>query len=282
MTTNNSREMPHPVLKPGGRDYQKTSAFDATVEVRRMPEADIIAIAVEYKLQSQGLHVLIDSHQAQFHTLIQCFDTRTRQTHSTTARRHRVDLSPRDYRGAVNLLPMVIAAEHLNLDPSDWSDQIRSILPNGATVPTGAILAIANRQVFDLNEEPEYASLIDLVPNSNTQPNRFNVSLDGERIAIQINPDDRLRIERLRKDDDQVQKLFPSAYLSAVDKAIRAHRDEEHQHKRWAATISNKLAQHDLDPDPDLLLHNSLDYAQIIMDSPLGRILEPNQIHDED
>ena len=282
MTTYNSREMPHPVLKPGGRDYQKESGFSAKVDMRRMPDVQQIAIGVQYELGSEGLHSLIQSEKAQYQTLVQCVNTRTRQTHRTTKNMHRFDLDSQEYHGVLDLLPMVIATQETSLNMSDWSDTIRSILPNGTTVPTGAILAIANRQVFDLSNEPEYASLIDIVPSPNTQPNQFKVNLEGERIAIQINPDDRLKIERIRRDEDQVQKLFPSAYLSAIDKAVRAHQDDEHQDKRWAIRISQKLAEHELDVDCEILQENSLDYAQVIMDSPLGRIIEPPQIQDED
>ena len=281
-STYNSREMPHPVLKPQGQDYQPSSGFTAKVDIRRMPETSLIAVGIQYELKSDGLEKLIQEEKASFQTLIQCVATRTRQAHSTQSKMHRIDLNAREYYQSVDLFPMIIAAQEIQMDCTDWNPGIKSMLPNGTNVPHGAILAIANRHALDLDTDHEYASLIDLVPNPNIERSRFNISLDGERIAIQVNPQDKPNIDRVRKSEDQSQNLYPSVYLSAIEKAVRSHMNDDHQTKRWAMKIREKLAEQGIDPDPEVLQDNSLEYAQIVMGSPLGMIIEPPSTSDEE
>ena len=281
-TTYNKREMPHPILRPGGNDHRKDSDFSARFEIRRMPQARKIVVGVQYELKSDGLWDLIKREEVEFHTLVQCNNTRTRHTHRSREQLHRFDLDIQEHHGTVDLLPMVIAARDTSINVQDWSPMIRAMLPEGATVPAGAILAVAQPQAFDLDSEPEYASFIDLVPSPKVPPSQFNISLDGERIAIQVNPESKPDIDRLRQDEEQIQKLFPSIYLSAIERAIRTHRQEEHHGKGWARRIRTKLEEHGISPDTQDLGEKSLEYAQAIMDSPLGRITQENEQTEED
>ena len=280
MTSYNRRELPHPTLNPGGDDYQTHIRFGAALQTIRLnAQAREITIAVKYELNSPVLTSLIDEGQAHYHSLTQCLSTRLRESHRSSDAAHTIHLDANKYHGEVFLRPFIIAATDIPaISNRDWDPVIRELLPQGASVPAGAILAIANEKAFNLDMTEEQESYIDIIPSEDVEPKRFKISLSDERIGILINPDDRPDIERIRQDQDQIQKLFPSMYLNAIEQAVRYHQKDEHQGKRWSRRIADKLAEYNIPvDDKEVLEANSLYYAQQIMENPLARITAPSE-----
>lgn len=275
MTTFNRRDLPHPTLKPGGSDYEGRIHFQAEpAAIRRSAQTDDISIALKYRLNSNVLRALIEAGQAHYHTLTECVSTKLRESHLSEEDIHTIRLDAKQYRGQVLIRPFVIASQAIEHIPNDdWDPGIRQLLPNGTSVPNGAILAIGAEKSFDTDTTTDLESYVEITPSQTVGRGRFNVDLSGQRIVILINPEDKPDIDRMRRDEDSLQTLFPSMYQRAIEEAVRLHRKDEHTDKRWASRIADKLADHDLmTDDPDILEANALDYAQQIMENPLGRI----------
>ncbi len=276
MTTYNRRDLPHPILKPNGTDYVPQSFFRCEpVAIRRSVQTQEITVAVRYSQNSEGLNKLIELGSAQFQCLTECVATLLRELYRSTTRNHTIRLSSTQYQGQVLLRPFIIATVDIpNFRCIDWSPSIQKLLPEGAAIPVGSILAIGQETSFDVNTANEQESYIEITPSQDVDSSRFRIDLSGERIVIEINPDDKPAIDRIRQDEDLLQSLFPSMYQRAVEEAVRQHRKEDHAGKRWAVRIAETLAEHQLETDDsDLLEANSLDYAQQIMQNPLARII---------
>ena len=275
MTTYNRRDMPHPTLKPGGTDYDPKISFTAEpAAIRRSAQTGDIAIALKYGLNSTVLRNLVGDGQAHYHTLTECVATKLRESHRSQEDTHTVLLSTVQYRGQVLIRPFIVASEDIPaIDNDDWAPWIREMLPNGAQVPKGAILAIGPEKNFDTDDTSELESYVEIAPSQAVDQGRFKIDLSGQRIVILIHPDDKPDIDRVRSDEDTRSALFPSMYQRAIEEAIRQHRKDDNTGNRWASRISETLAEHNLETeDPDILEANSLDYAQQIMENPLARI----------
>ena len=282
MTTYNRRDMPHPTLRPEqtNRDYEPHVAFNAQLAaIRRSAEAGEISIALKYALNSPVLRGLVETQQAHFHTLTECIATRLRESHRTDQETHLIQLKADQYQGPVTIRPFIIASADIpQIRNDDWTQLLKEILPNGSPVPKGSILAIGKEKTFDPDASRELESYIEIAPSQAVERNRYRIDLSGPRIVIQINPEDKPDIDRLRQDEESLQTLWPSMYQRAIEEAIRQHRKDEHSTKRWASRIATKLEEHNIDAeDEDILEANSLEYAQQIMENPLARITTPNQ-----
>jgi hypothetical protein len=275
MTTFNRRDLPHPTLKPSGSDYEGHIHFRAEpAAIRRSAQTEDISIALKYRLNSNVLRALIEAGQAHYHTLTECVSTKLRESHLSEEDVHTIRLNAKRYCGQVLIRPFVIASQAIENIPNDeWGPGVRQLLPDGASVPNGAILAIGAEKSFDTDATTDLESYVEITPSQAVQRGRFNLDLSGQRIVILINPEDKPDIDRMRRDEDSLQALFPSMYQRAIEEAVRLHRKDEHTDKRWAARIADKLTDHDLvTDDPDILEANALDYAQQIMENPLSRI----------
>ena len=276
MTTYNRRNLPHPTLRPNGTDYVAQSFFACEpLAIRRSAQSEEITVAVRYSQNSPGLNKLIESGTAQYQCLTECVVTLLRELHRSTSRNHTIRLSSTKYQGQVILRPFIIATADIpEFRCSDWAPSIQKLLLEGAAIPAGSILAIGQEATFDVNTAVDQESYIEITPSQDVESSRFKIDLSGERIVIQINPDDKPAVDRIRQDEESLQSLFPSMYQRAIEEAIRQHLREDHAGKRWAVRIAETLADHQLETDDsDLLDANSLDYAQQIMQNPLARII---------
>ena len=276
MTTYNRRNLPHPTLRPNGTDYVAQSLFTCEpLAIRRSAQSEEITVAVRYSQNSPGLNKLIESGTAQYQCLTECVATLVRELHRSTSRNHTIRLSSTKYQGQVILRPFIIATADIpEFRCSDWAPSIQKLLLEGAALPAGSILAIGQEATFDVNTAVDQESYIEITPSKDVESSRFKIDLSGERIVIQINPDDKPAVDRIRQDEESLQSLFPSMYQRAIEEAIRQHLKEDHAGKRWAVRIAETLAEHQLETDDsDLLDANSLDYAQQIMQNPLARII---------
>lgn len=282
MTTFNRRDLPHPTLKPGGSDYEGHIHFRAEpAAIRRSAQTEDISIALKYRLNSNVLRSLIEAGTAHYHTLTECVSTKLRESHLSEEDIHTIRLDAQQYRGQVLIRPFVIASQSIErISNDDWTPAVRQLLPNGTPVPNGAILAIGAEKSFDTDKTSDLESYVEITPSQMIQRGRFNVDLAGQRIVILINPEDKPDIDRMRRDEDSLQTLFPSMYQRAIEEAVRLHRKDEHTDKRWANRIADKMTEHDLvTDDPDILEANALDYAQQIMENPLSRITTLGSAH---
>ena len=284
MTTHNRREIPHPVLKPGGTDHQPGIRFEAKVpSVQRTSEDGRVHIAVEFDLNEPTMLELIEQSKAAYVALTDCVTSRIRERHTTQEKRETVTIEAAKYAGEVKIQPFVVTLTPVEGFRSDhWSPWMKAVLPQGVDLPAGAILAVGDERTFTLGETAELQSCIQIVTSDAVLPGTWSISLEHDHIHIQVNLQDKAAIDRIRSNEDRQQTLWPSIYQSAVEQAIRRHTREEHTGKRWAGVIARKLEEHEIGTaDSEVLADNSLAYAQQVMENPLTRITEERQNGEE-
>ena len=158
---------------------------------------------------------------------------------------------------------------------SDWSETTKALLPNGIDLPAAALLASGDTTRFDPESARSGESAFRLTPTDSVPANIYDIDLDEEQVIIKVNPETYLQIAQAQANNRIEATLWPSLYHSAVMQALRHHRQEAYAHRRWAGNIARKLAEAlGREPDDDEIETRDFYYAQIIMDHPLGRMLD--------
>ena len=236
-------EIPHPVLRHGGKDYQPDTAFRAPiVGMKHLPKDRKIALAIQYELNDPALLELIRTGEAQYLTRTDCPTTHTREAHAGSRDSHPIELDDSRYSGKVEVRPFIITTRALEgFQSENWNPWLKSILPSGVDVPTGTILAIAQAKSFSTERTPECQSCMELVGTSDVPEGQWRIRTDGDMIMIRINAQDKPKIDRMRQDDATQGGLWPSVYLNAIETAIRRYQDALPEGKRWARAIERSL-----------------------------------------
>ena len=277
MTTQNRRDMPHPVLRPGGRDYGPEARFDLKAErLRKVKSEGKLYLPVTVTLQEPDIERLIAEDRAEITVMTDCPASHTRECHPVTAGRTTLELDSREYAKQVGIQPFIITSTNVpEFRAEGWSAWTKRALQNGASLPAGAILAIGSMNGVSLDAIREVRSCVQIIPTPQADPGEFDVRLDGDTIDILVNPEDKLRIERMRDNQEEQDSLWPSVYLGAVERAVRECAKEEVQRRMWARSVRKALADQGIDhSDEEEMGNNSLKYAQRVMSRPLARILQ--------
>ena len=276
MTTFNHRNIPHPVLRPGGQDYRPEFEFRGNVaNVRKDEENHCIVVAVQYQLTEPILLELVQQSRAQFTTMLDCPEGRSRESHSTQQEQQEITLDSRRYNGAVNVQSFITATQDIpKLHSPSWNAEITHLLAQGTPLPEAAILAISHPGQFRTGDAEPLESCLVITPSDHIQEGRFDISLEDQLIAIRVNTRDKARIERARN-EQRGTYLWPSMYLAAIEQALRQHLLEEHQDKQWTQTIREQLERAEIDTnDQETFMARTLTYAQQLLEDPMKRLIE--------
>ena len=278
MSHRNHGSMPHPVLSKQRQDYAPEYKFRIlTPQVMLAGGGKEIAITVKYLLSSPTLLELISKRKASYVSVVECARTYRRESYVTSADEELLLLNRAEWQGTLTVTPYVAATENIAaFTAPEHSPIIKSLLPGGADLPAGAILAIGDITEVELDDEVGFESIFDLAPNRQLSPGAFTTDLTGQRIAINLNPDDLARINATRYQTQYEPMLHQALYLHALDKAIRNLTDHA-GNKRWTTVVQHKLEENDIHADGEDLAENSERYAQLIFQNPLARMLNAIQ-----
>lgn len=276
MSHRNHRTMPHPVLSKQRSDYAPECGFDILTPHTVLAGGKDINITIKYQLTSPTLLELIAAERACYITVVECARTYRRETYSSRGDDDLLTLARSDWEESLTISPYVAAtADIAGFNAPEHSAVVKALTPSGVDLPAGAILAIGDIKEVPLEPETGVAAIFDLAPDRNLKVGAFSTNLTGQRIAINLNPDDLSKVNAERNQSGHEPLLHQSLYLHALDKAIRNLTD--YPDLRWATVIRQKLAEHDIDPDAEDLAENSERHAQIIFQHPLKRMLETLQ-----
>lgn len=281
MSHRNHRLIPHPVLSKQRRDYLPECYFKMSVSNKVITKGgEGISIVVEYAINSPTLLAMVEQGRAGYVALIECADTYRRERFISGQTVERIDLHRRDWEGDFFLASYVTATEEISgFTAPEHSDLIKSLTPSGFDLPVGAILAVGNVEAIALGEAPGVNSIFDLAPDRQIPVGTFSTDLTGQRIAINLHPNDLEKINIARQNANQEPVLHQSLYLHALDKAVRSL--TEHEDKRWASIIRQKLEEHGISSTGNDLADQSEKLSQAIFQSqgvsPLGRMMDAMQ-----
>ena len=278
MTMFNRRDIPHPYLYPANQDYQAPASFSAQTKVTRDSDANRYHVGIVYKLNEEVIQGLIDTEQASFTAVIDCFTTRLREAYQSQGPIQEIILQGDRYKGTVTINPFVTATSDLEkFKAKSWNTWLNTVLPDGTDIPAGAILAAAQVHTFNTEGTTEMESCLKIVPSDHMGPGEYKIELE-DLIHIVVNTNDKPQIDKLRQYQSTQDQLWPSLYLPAIAHAIQSLPHQDNADKTWAKTLALKLAENEIQIDDlELLRDNALKYAQQLMDNPLGRLLKEPQ-----
>ena len=273
MTTWNDRLLPHPLLAPWTDDYTD-AAFTAQVPHAVLNNGEQINLTVKYHLTSSALRQLVSEGKAQYVGLIACAKTFKRNSFATAQEDELYILDAADYAEELKLTPYVTATHPIEgFIAPEHNDEIRQLKPDGFDILLGSILAVGNSIDVTLEEGGSPYSVIDLVADPTVSAGIFKVEFDDNRLKVHMEPSDKGRTEALRNGQNsrEMAILFPSIYLHAITEALR--KLHEYPDSRWAQTMQKALERNNIDADLEELQINALNYAQILMEKPVGTLL---------
>ncbi len=277
MSHRNHRSMPHPVLSNQRQDYAPECQFNIlTPQTMLAAGGKEIAITVKYLLSSPTLLELIADRRASYVSVVECARTYRRESHAAHSDEELLLLDRAEWQGTLTLTPYISATEDIPAFTAPEHNQlIKALAPGGIDLPAGAILAIGDITLVELDDDASVESIFDLAPNRQTPVGAFATDLTGQRIAINLHPDDLARVNTTRYQTQHEPMLHQALYLHALEKAIRNLPD--HTGKRWATVVQHKLEEHKIYTDGEDLAENSERYAQLIFQNPLARMLNALQ-----
>lgn len=276
MSHRNHRTMPHPVLSKQRSDYAPECGFDILTPHTVLAGGKDINITIKYQLTSPTLLELIAAERARYITVAECTRTYRRESYPSRGDEDVLTLARSDWEESLTLSPYVAAtADIAGFTAPEHSAIVKALTPSGIDLPAGAILAIGDIKEVPLEPETGVAAIFDLATDRNLTVGAFSVNLTGQRIAINLHPDDFGKVNVARNQTHYEPLLHQALYLHALDKAVRNLAD--YPDLRWATVLRQRLAEHGFDPDADDLSENSERYAQAIFQHPLKRMLETLQ-----
>ena len=274
MITWNDRLLPHPLLAPWTDDYGDAT-FVANVPHAVLNNGKQINLTIKYHCTSQFLKELVAQKQAQYVGLIACAKTFNRRSYPTYQEEDLRVLDAPDYAAELRLTPYITSVGPIEKFAStEFVQEIRNVKHEFA-IPSGSILAVGLSTDIILEEGGSPYSVVDLVPDHRVDKGSFSVDLEDNRIKIHLAPEDKQRIDVLRVHgvgSREMATLFPALYLHAVAEALRNLHDYDDTH--WAHTMRRALQRNDIDEDDESLKFKALDYAQLLMEKPMGTLLK--------
>ena len=275
------RMFPYPLLAPWTEDYEQSS-FGVEVPEAVLNNGRQVKVDLVFRLYSDTLRGFIDKDQAGYAVEISCPRTFVRSTH-TAPEQYTLLLDASEYDEELLLTPYVASKQDIEgFRSTEHAPEWRAHRPRGFTVPTAGILAVGNTTRITL-EDSAISSVIDLVSSPSVPEGMFTVELDDERIKIHIPEAAKEKIEAIRNRRTSVEfaALYPGLYLHAVAEGLRNL--FEYKNTRWAFTIRNALDRSGYGSvDPDALTSDSLRFAQILMEQPVGGFLAEALRSDEE
>ena len=272
-----TKEIPHPFLTGRSSDYASDCLFLAEPSLMRRTGSGSITVVLDYTVSAASVAALIEEGLAEFCVVSECDATKTREAHRIDAFRHPITLNAFLYAGATKMRAHITATESLDrFYSNDWRPDVKEMLPDGILLPSGAILGRAAIIEFDAGGLVSGESIFEIIPSANIEKGIYILDISGERIVIQVCPEDLPVINQLRElDEGGNVSIWVGMYQRAVEEGVRRHRDDEHINKRWAINIGKQLSAADMEADDsDLLEARALEYAQRLMQNPLNRITE--------
>lgn len=274
-----SNLMPHPVLRPGGLDY-KQSHFKMSLGRGPVRLGENLQLSLSYDLKSRTLENMIRDGHAQFCAVSECKNTHDRSVHRTNETGGSWIIPMSAIAKKMTVTPYVVSVGESRLACSEeHHEEFREMIPDGFELPAGSILAVGNPHEITLYQIPTIQAAITMSQKPSVKDGCFDIDLEDEYIRIIINPKTHHEVMMVRERDRRV--LFPSLYLSAVTQAIRGLEDADD--RKWGEALKKALRQKGIEPDKsEDLRHNSLIYAQEILEMPLMKLFRNDEVDGDD
>ena len=235
---------PHPVLRPGSRDYPRAE-FQVEIEFRKARDSTESEVDVEFSLSDADLSRLVAHGYAQYVLVIRCPKTHFRFSKTTAESKFTVPLGAGSVFGRTEFSPFLVAVRRLSkFRASGWHEEYAGLPP--VDIEPGAVLAVDTPKEYTVDnaEEAPIGSIFELDERDQGE-GRWDCDLERERVAILMSGDDRRRFEEARRSDDQSEAsyIMNSIYLPALYHVL-VTADAEHsqfEERRWFRSLDARI-----------------------------------------
>ena len=270
----NDRQLPYPVLTPWNDDYGDR-AYVASMPTAVLGNGTELRLTIKHHCTSNYLRGLIKEGKASYCVLVVCTRTSTREAWETRQEDDLQVVDANQYAEELLISPYIVSKAAIpGFTSAEHAGEFRRLRPDGFLVPPSSILAVGEASKIAIDPSGSPFSVIDLVQAKGVERGVFIVDLDEERIKIHLHEEDKHRIEALRKHErtsGEVVMLFSSVYLHAVVEGLR--KIASHSDVRWVRAFRDALERKGVTVDDEEISNNALEYAQVIMDKPVGDTL---------
>ena len=278
----------HPVLAPWLSDYPPPAYFGISTGdyVPADVVADRLSLVVEYQMQCATIEALIGCGNAAYATLATSPRTMFRELHTHSIQDHHetsISLTMSDFAHDITLTPYVIATTDIVLQVTNEHDvEFSQAGRTEFELPSGTVLAIGDAIKLS-NTDQSVTSIIDIVSSARVEPGQFLLDYEDTRIKVLVSRQDQAGLNTMRAGSPIARAtLFPSLYLHALVGGIS--RLSYYKDSAWATVIYAALEKNEIyEQDQERLAENAQVYAQKLLDSPLGQLLQIfNEANDDE
>ena len=257
----------HPVLRPGGFDYDEKCSFEMTVEESKRTAEGVVRIRAALNLVSDTLNKLIKEKRCKFLVMVQCTRTYYRRTISSPMPNIVLEIPAGDIAGTLHLTPYVVASDNLDwLNSDEHADEIKNTEIRNR-IPIGSILAVGASYEVELDNIGTIQSAIKIQRNEFVDEGKYTVNTVEDFVVIELGPKTYVDVAQMRESLREL--LYPSIYQAAIEYAIRKMGDDPD--RKWAKALRKTLDDNKINDKE--IVENPNHCAQIILDSPLGQMI---------
>lgn len=269
---------PYPVLWEANDDY-KSSKFDCKISITQGIRRLILDI--DFTLTNKEMKELIKNGKAEFVLHIECPSTSYRNIVKTDLSTSTVELDAKNLKDTIALCPFVIVKEDIaDWVNSNWNDDYAGI---SFDYVKGGILAIGERQTFDVEKEAEelgnLPSIFTIGKLSIMEPVPVKIEYGGDKIIISISEGDYEKYEGFTRygNIDTINiangTLISFALLSVIYELKMNF--TVYEDCRWFRAIKAMMKKNDIEFDQQYIDNiNPVELAQQLMDNPISKALE--------
>lgn len=266
------KAFPHPVLRPHCNDYPDAE-FEAQMELKRQRGASRVDLSVDFSLSDDDILELIRQEAASYVLILECSVTHVRKAYRTVDPHLDDTLPPGQLRGLVELRPFVVATRLIpDFRARGWHEEFVNVPSMKATA--GTVLAVDEPKAYyvDNAEETPIGSIFMTTPVDTAQEGRWSLSLEGERIEVQLSINDHRRLTTARKSLDgkaDAAYLMNGIYLPALHHVLMEADSgvDDYESRRWFRSLNAKLIERQLQPLGAQRV-NRLEDAQRLLEDP--------------
>lgn len=265
------KSFPHPVLSDYNNDYEGV-AFQASTLLRE--EDASLKFEAHYMLSEPELKKLIDEGKAAYVSVVKCSSTYYRQAFPTQDSTFEHTFMKGELKDRVDICPFIVSKEHIKCYRSpnfngEYDASTFDILP-------GTVMAVNEPRVYYCGlPELRFGSVFDLVVGSTIKDGAFDVSLEGNKIAVLVSATQKARIDAGLQDPQTQEFVLMSVFLPALMHVLSVVRTEREAYSemRWFRALILRLEE--LRKSLDDLQGDNLQLAQEMFGYPLSRLPLP-------
>ena len=277
-----NRALQHPHLASWTDDYP-AGYFTVIEHPKPTTENGSISVSIKMETNSALLHRLISEQKAAFAAVVDCSSTFSAHVETAADPNLVILLPAASYKADFSITPHILAVEPLRLPTCDeHAGEYQFTRPDGFDLPPGSILATSHLIKYSQGDT-DATSVIDLVAVEGIPEGKFHISLDDNRIKINVSPEhlNQIRLSRnAKRDHPRNLSLFPTYYQAALREAI-GHLPE-YPDRQWSSTIAKALERNGIELDCQDPHAKALDYAQTLLNNPNHELLTAFEHLDQD